>query len=189
MQRDSCSWLVRFLFEGIATAVAVAAVSLSARAWCREGHEIVAELASRQVSGASDRVVQWRDELTLSSVPQRDGGAERIAASALVRQGSATRRGRPLRVYVDARRGSDPLGPGAIHVYVDGQPAQTFPFSIVPAPVAQSPSPAPSASCIPRAQCCKVCSAGQACGATCISRSYTCHVGRGCACDGVEVCR
>ncbi len=32
--------------------------------------------------------------------------------------------------------------------------------------------------------CCKVCSTGKACGNTCISRSKTCHVGGGCACDG-----
>jgi hypothetical protein len=43
-------------------------------------------------------------------------------------------------------------------------------------------------SCIPRDQCCKVCSAGQACGASCISRAYTCRVGRGCACDAAELC-
>lgn len=33
-------------------------------------------------------------------------------------------------------------------------------------------------------ECCKVCRAGQACGDSCISRSKTCHVGPGCACDG-----
>ena len=32
--------------------------------------------------------------------------------------------------------------------------------------------------------CCKVCTRGCACGNTCISCSKTCHVGRGCACDG-----
>jgi len=32
--------------------------------------------------------------------------------------------------------------------------------------------------------CCKVCTTGKACGDTCISRSYECHVGPGCACDG-----
>ena len=31
--------------------------------------------------------------------------------------------------------------------------------------------------------CCKYCSKGKACGNTCISRSYTCHVGLGCACN------
>jgi hypothetical protein len=31
--------------------------------------------------------------------------------------------------------------------------------------------------------CCKVCTIGKACGDTCISRHYTCHVGPGCACD------
>jgi hypothetical protein len=31
--------------------------------------------------------------------------------------------------------------------------------------------------------CCKVCSTGKACGNTCISRAYMCHVGSGCACD------
>ena len=44
-------------------------------------------------------------------------------------------------------------------------------------------------SCIPRSQCCKVCRKGQACGNSCISQSYTCRKGRGCACDAVEVCR
>lgn len=32
--------------------------------------------------------------------------------------------------------------------------------------------------------CCKVCTKGQACGNSCISRSYTCHKGPGCACNG-----
>ncbi len=39
-------------------------------------------------------------------------------------------------------------------------------------------------SCIPRSQCCKVCSRGKARGNSCISRSYTCRKGRGCACEG-----
>jgi hypothetical protein len=30
--------------------------------------------------------------------------------------------------------------------------------------------------------CCKHCSKGQPCGDSCISQSYTCHKGRGCAC-------
>jgi hypothetical protein len=37
---------------------------------------------------------------------------------------------------------------------------------------------------IPVQGCCKVCSKGKACGDSCISRSKTCHKGRGCACDG-----
>jgi hypothetical protein len=32
--------------------------------------------------------------------------------------------------------------------------------------------------------CCRVCSAGKACGNSCIARSKTCHKGKGCACDG-----
>lgn len=32
--------------------------------------------------------------------------------------------------------------------------------------------------------CCKICTVGKACGDTCISRSYTCTKGPGCACDG-----
>ena len=34
------------------------------------------------------------------------------------------------------------------------------------------------------AACCKVCRKGKACGDSCISRSYTCRKGAGCACDG-----
>lgn len=33
-----------------------------------------------------------------------------------------------------------------------------------------------------QAYCCKVCKKGKPCGDSCISRSYTCHKGRGCAC-------
>lgn len=32
--------------------------------------------------------------------------------------------------------------------------------------------------------CCKVCTTGQACGDTCISKRYTCHKSTGCACNG-----
>lgn len=35
----------------------------------------------------------------------------------------------------------------------------------------------------PTRQCCKYCSKGKACGDSCISRSYTCHKGPGCACN------
>ena len=45
------------------------------------------------------------------------------------------------------------------------------------------------AACIPRERCCKVCTKGKACGNTCISASYTCHKGRGCACNASEICR
>lgn len=32
--------------------------------------------------------------------------------------------------------------------------------------------------------CCKICTVGQACGDTCISRDKVCHVIGGCACNG-----
>ncbi|KAA2317161.1 hypothetical protein E0K93_02315 [Puniceibacterium sp. HSS470] len=34
------------------------------------------------------------------------------------------------------------------------------------------------------ASCCKICRKGKACGNSCISASYACHKGPGCACDG-----
>jgi hypothetical protein len=39
-------------------------------------------------------------------------------------------------------------------------------------------------SCAARGGCCRVCSAGKACGNSCIARSKTCHKGKGCACNG-----
>lgn len=33
-------------------------------------------------------------------------------------------------------------------------------------------------------ECCKICTTGQPCGDTCISRNYTCHIAGGCACWG-----
>lgn len=36
----------------------------------------------------------------------------------------------------------------------------------------------------PGGECCKICREGKACGDTCIERSKSCNVGRGCACDG-----
>src|SRR5438067_6391804 len=43
--------------------------------------------------------------------------------------------------------------------------------------------PVPGSPRIGTKNCCKVCTMGKACGDTCISRQYTCHVGPGCACD------
>lgn len=52
----------------------------------------------------------------------------------------------------------------------------------------QPPTPTPAwsapAQSAPSQACCKICRKGKACGDTCISRSYTCHVGPGCACNG-----
>ena len=45
-----------------------------------------------------------------------------------------------------------------------------------------------SLACIPRSQCCKVCSKGKACGNSCIRADYNCHKGAGCACDAEDVC-
>lgn len=39
-------------------------------------------------------------------------------------------------------------------------------------------------SCAARGGCCRVCSAGKACGDSCIARDKICHKGKGCACDG-----
>lgn len=49
-------------------------------------------------------------------------------------------------------------------------------------------APVRAAECVPAAKCCKVCDEGQACGNTCISRSKSCHKGRGCACNASEIC-
>jgi beta-lactamase superfamily II metal-dependent hydrolase len=65
---------------------------------------------------------------------------------------------------------------GSFELVTQGRLVQTPDVSsLVPKPAAQ---PEPSA-----AGCCKVCTRGQACGNTCISRSYTCHQPPGCACD------
>jgi hypothetical protein len=53
-------------------------------------------------------------------------------------------------------------------------------------PVA-TPRPAPAPTLVPPTNprsCCRICTTGQACGNTCISRSFTCHQGIGCACNG-----
>ncbi len=54
--------------------------------------------------------------------------------------------------------------------------------------VIPEPEPAPTQAVEPepvdtQQYCCKVCTTGKACGDSCISRSYTCHKGPGCACD------
>jgi len=43
-------------------------------------------------------------------------------------------------------------------------------------------------TCVPRGQCCKVCSKGKACGNSCIRADYNCHKGAGCACDEADLC-
>jgi endonuclease YncB( thermonuclease family) len=59
----------------------------------------------------------------------------------------------------------------------------------VPAAATPRNLPQSMAPCIPAEQCCKICSSGQACGASCISRAKSCRKGRGCACNAAEICR
>lgn len=89
--------------------------------------------------------------------------------------------------------------PGAFCLPPAGNPSTTAsprptstPFvEPTPAPTAR-PTAAPTARPTPRPTprptfapaCCKVCTTGKACGDSCISRSKTCHVGGGCACNG-----
>jgi hypothetical protein len=44
--------------------------------------------------------------------------------------------------------------------------------------------PATFSSCAAQGGCCRICSAGKACGNSCIARDKICHKGKGCACDG-----
>jgi len=57
------------------------------------------------------------------------------------------------------------------------------PTPIIPTPTSYpvwvTNSPPPSTT-----GCCKICRKGKACGDSCISASYTCHKGPGCACNG-----
>lgn len=66
-------------------------------------------------------------------------------------------------------------------------PARRFSKPAAPPRARPTPPPRPR-DCIPRSRCCRVCTKGKACGNSCISASYTCHKGRGCACDSWEVC-
>lgn len=55
-----------------------------------------------------------------------------------------------------------------------------------PASIIRRPDPSTDIpwSTIPVEGCCKTCSAGKACGDSCISREKRCHKAPGCACDG-----
>lgn len=47
----------------------------------------------------------------------------------------------------------------------------------------------PATGCIPRAQCCRICTEGKACGNWCTKAIFNCDKVRGCACDASKVCR
>ena len=49
-------------------------------------------------------------------------------------------------------------------------------------------SPAAPGTCTPAEKCCRVCSAGKACGNSCIQATKVCHKGRGCASNEAEIC-
>ena len=38
-------------------------------------------------------------------------------------------------------------------------------------------------SCTGNSSCCKICRKGKACGDACVSKKYTCHQPKGCACN------
>lgn len=59
-------------------------------------------------------------------------------------------------------------------------------FLIAVAPVLSNPIMGCGVASAGHVRCCKYCTKGKACGNTCISRRYTCHVGHGCACNANE---
>ena len=56
--------------------------------------------------------------------------------------------------------------------------------AVVAPPTSAAPSWTPNPTPVPSRSCCKICTKGKACGDSCISRSYTCRKGPGCACNG-----
>ena len=80
------------------------------------------------------------------------------------------------------------VGMGATVVPFDEAPATTIAASSFDACAGATRVTLHSDSCVPADQCCKICSKGKACGNSCIRQSYTCHKGRGCACNADEVC-
>ena len=56
------------------------------------------------------------------------------------------------------------------------------------APASSPPRHLVADACRPRAECCRVCTRGEACGDACISASAACEHAGGCACDAEEVC-
>lgn len=59
------------------------------------------------------------------------------------------------------------------------------PATSTPQPAAPTPGGGNDGGDSPGGSCCKICRKGKACGDTCINRSYTCHVGPGCACNAM----
>ncbi|MGL4609022.1 MAG: PEGA domain-containing protein [Trueperaceae bacterium] len=80
-----------------------------------------------------------------------------------------------------------PLKTEAISVWIERttleeQQAQIARSESARAALAPEPVPKSVQQIEPIRACCKYCSKGKPCGDTCISRSYTCHKGPGCAC-------
>lgn len=59
-------------------------------------------------------------------------------------------------------------------------PTKEIPVKVIAPAPEKVADPAPTKM---ENSCCKICSKGKACGDSCISRSYVCHKGPGCACD------
>lgn len=126
-----------------------------------DGKDLGTELVSRGLA--------WADRETEPPLPE-----------VLAAEGEARRTQRGL--------WGDPSGPRPGEVPPASRPAITIAGPAPrPAPPASPPPPRPP-NCRPRSECCKVCSKGKACGNSCISASYTCHKGRGCACNASEIC-
>ena len=97
--------------------------------------------------------------------------------------------GRTIRAATIVAVGLVGYAVGAWTAPADAAPARVARPSVVEKePEGRGPDEAQPLQCVDREACCKVCSKGQACGDTCISREKRCHKGRGCACDAGEVC-
>jgi endonuclease I len=77
---------------------------------------------------------------------------------------------------------------GQVKTYTNPQGTPFRPIQDTDAFATCTSEPPPS-TCIPAAQCCKICTSSKACGDTCIRLDFTCQQPRGCACNSWEVCR
>lgn len=147
---------------------------------------MVGEAGTRARQGSATSTIRCTSN-RIACIQERDSDYTRVMLSWIGRITTSARQVVSLGAVV---LGAPILTPGWL---ADRTLARAAPAAHTPPVALTDARPArnllPPGACIPRSQCCRICTNNSACGNWCSKAVFNCEKARGCACNENQICR